>query len=157
MTRAKRIARGAAAGAAGGLAASWMMGLLTRFAPKELQEESQESTAKAADAVTRAAGSELPPSKRKPASQLVHYAFGTMMGAAYGAATEWRSELSAATGVPFGTAVWLGAHVTAVPALRWSKPVYRSTLKKEMAEFLAHWVYGAVTELVRRGLRRWAF
>jgi hypothetical protein len=40
--------------------------------------------------------------------------------------------VSRAFGLPFGAAVWLGAHIVAVPALG------------------LHLVYGSITELVRR-------
>jgi putative membrane protein len=56
--------------------------------------------------------------------------------------------------LPFGVAVWLGAHVIVVPALGLAPPPTRRPLGKEAVEFVLHLVYGAVTELGRRQLRR---
>jgi hypothetical protein len=43
--------------------------------------------------------------------------------------------------------------VITVPAFGLSKPVTRSTPRREAVEFGAHLVYGAVVEVVRRLLR----
>lgn len=51
-------------------------------------------------------------------------------------------------------AVWLGAHVIMVPALGLAPPPTRQPALKEALEFLLHLVYGAVTELGRRLVRR---
>jgi uncharacterized membrane protein YagU involved in acid resistance len=56
-------------------------------------------------------------------------------------------------GLPFGAAVWLGAHVMTVPALGLAEPPTRQPLAKEMPELGMHFLYGTVTELVRRLLR----
>ena len=40
-----------------------------------------------------------------------------MVGALYGAAAEIVPRVTTAFGLPFGVAVWLGAHVIVVPAL----------------------------------------
>jgi uncharacterized membrane protein YagU involved in acid resistance len=71
----------------------------------------------------------------------------------YGAAVEVLPVLGTGLGMPFGAAVWLGAHVITVPALGLSEPVTRSTPLREAVEFGAHLVYGAVVEVVRRLLR----
>ena len=55
--------------------------------------------------------------------------------------------------VPFGLAVWLGAHVITAPALGLSRPVTRSPVSMEAVELGAHVVYGAVTEFLRRLVR----
>ena len=71
----------------------------------------------------------------------------------YGAAVEVLPVLGTGLGMPFGAAVWLGAHVITVPVLGLSEPVTRSTPLREAVEFGAHLVYGAVVEIVRRLLR----
>ena len=45
----------------------------------------------------------------------------------YGAAVEVLPVLRTGLGMPFGAAVWLGAHVITVPALGLYEPVTRST------------------------------
>ena len=59
-----------------------------------------------------------------------------------------------ALGLPFGASVWLGAHVIMVPALGLAAPPTRQPPAKEALEFVLHLVYGAVTEVVRRLVRR---
>ena len=57
-------------------------------------------------------------------------------------------------GLPFGAAVWLGAHVTMVPAFGLAPPVSRQPRPKEALELMLHLIYGAVTETTRRLIRR---
>jgi putative membrane protein len=83
----------------------------------------------------------------------VHYGFGTSIATFYGAAVEILPVLRTGWGMPFGVAVWLGAHVITVPALGLSGPMTSSKPSREVVEFGAHVVYGAVVESVRRLLR----
>jgi len=85
---------------------------------------------------------------------LVHYGFGAVVGALYGAAAESVPMVRRGFGLPFGAAVWLGAHVIAVPPLGLAEPPVRQPMGKEAEELGLHFVYGSVTELVRRLLRR---
>jgi uncharacterized membrane protein YagU involved in acid resistance len=121
--------------------------------PRDGNEE--DSTVKAASAVSHIVLSrELRPDEKTMAGTAVHYAFGTLVGAGYGLAAEYRPAAQAGWGTLFGAAVWLGAHVITVPALGLAQPVTHSTPRKEAAEFGAHLVYGAVAESIRRFLRR---
>jgi uncharacterized membrane protein YagU involved in acid resistance len=86
----------------------------------------------------------LTPHQKKIAGPAVHYGFGVSIAMFYGAAVEVLPVLRAGLGMPFGAAVWLGAHVITVPALGLSEPVTRSTPLREGVEFGAHLVYGAV-------------
>jgi len=60
-------------------------------------------------------------------------------------------QTSAQRGVrlPFGTAVWLGAHVLALRTLGLAEPPTRQPVGKEAEEFGLRLVYGSTTELVR--------
>jgi uncharacterized membrane protein YagU involved in acid resistance len=84
----------------------------------------------------------------------VHYAFGASVGAFYGAVAEIVPRVTAGLGLPFGAAVWLGAHVLVVPALGLSEPPTRRPVRQEAEECGLHLVYGVTTELARRLLRR---
>jgi putative membrane protein len=77
-----------------------------------------------------------------------------VVGALYGAAAAIVPVVAVAVGVPFGAAVWLGAHVIAVPAIGLAEPPTHRPLGKEAEELGLHLVYGSVTGLVRRLLRR---
>ena len=61
-------------------------------------------------------------------------------------------RVTLALGLPFGVAVWRGAHVIMVPLLGVATPLTRQLPAKEAVEFLLHLVYGVITEAVRRTL-----
>lgn len=151
--------KGLLAGAVGGLAGSFAMGqfhsLLSSHSETPSPQGKEDSTVLAASAISRTIfDHKLTAREEKIAAPAVHYAFGTSMGAIYGTLGEWDHLVHAGWGVPLGAALWLGAHVTAVPALDLSDPITQSTPAQEAAEFGAHIVYGVVTESVRRLLRR---
>ena len=96
----------------------------------------------------------LPEDKKPLAGNIVHYAFGAGVGGLYGGLATVMPRLTLALGLPFGIAVWLGAHVIMVPALGLAAPPTRQPPLKEAVEFMLHLVYGAVTELARRLIRQ---
>lgn len=153
------IWKGLVAGVGGGLAASWVMGQTTGVLMKLMgnaasESHGEDSTEKTAKALSRHLfGRELTPTQAKAAGPLVHYTFGSSLAVVYGAAAEYAPMTTIGSGLPFGTAVWLGAHVIAVPAAGIAPPVTQSAPSAEIAEFVAHLVYGAVTELIRSRLR----
>ena len=147
---------GLAAGAAGGLAASYLMSLahewINRAAGGAPRAGVQSSTAQAVDeAAQRVAGRPLFTEKKYAGSAALHYAVGTAVGGLYGAAASTAPALGKAAGVPFGTAVWAGLHLGAAPALGLARP-YEAPLVVEAAELASHVVYGVATEMVRRGV-----
>jgi len=160
-----------AAGIAGGLIASFVMEKV-QAAIEELssdngsaaggggqqhrkQQEGEPATYKAADAVaTTIAGRHVPREWKPAAGAAVHYAFGAAVGAVYGAAAARRRKITALAGIPFGTAVWLVADEVGVPAVGLAKGPAEYPLSKHASALAAHVVYGATTELVRRGLVR---
>ena len=84
----------------------------------------------------------------------MHYAFGTVVGGVYGVVAEFAPVVTTGAGVPFGTAVWLGADEIAVPALGLSKPPTQYPLSKHLYAIASHFVYGLTTDVVRRSLRK---
>ena len=155
--------KGFLAGAIGGLAGSFAMSqfhsLVLRDVPtsSEAGEAGKEdSTVRAASAISRAVfHHELTAEQKKLAAPGMHYGFGASMGAIYGTLVESLPPEYLGWGIPFGVAVWLGAHVITVPALGLSQPVTRSASGAEAAEFGGHLVYGAVAEILRRLLRNY--
>ena len=93
--------------------------------------------------------------QKEIAGPVVHYAFGTTMGALYGVLADSRDATRLGWGLPFGAAIWLGAHVITVPALGLSEPITREAPAAEAVEFASHLAYGAVVEGVRRTLRKY--
>jgi len=141
---------GLAAGVAGGLAAAYVMG---RVAARGARGGGPDATALAADAVALAVtGRELTGAQKEIGGQVVHYAFGAAMGGAYGALSAALPQTAAGYGVPFGAAVYLGAHGLAVPRLGLADSPLDRPLAVEATELAAHVVYGVVADLVRRGV-----
>ena len=118
------------------------------------QDRHEDSTVKTAAAVSeRIFHHQLTPQQMEIAGPAVHYGFGASIATMYGAAVEILPVLRTGWGMPFGVAVWLGAHVITVPALGLSEPVTSSTPRREAVEFGAHVLYGTVVESIRRLLR----
>jgi len=159
-TTAADVWKGLAAGVVAGLVAAWVMGHFHQLAsrapgmppPAAGGEDSTERTAAAVS--ERLFHHTLSPAEKQTAGPLVHYAFGATVASVYGAAAEIAPMVTKGFGAPFGAAVWLGAHVITVPALGLSEPITRSSAPMEAVELGAHLVYGAVTEALRRLLRR---
>jgi uncharacterized membrane protein YagU involved in acid resistance len=149
--------RGAAAGLLGGLLAAGAMSLMHTVLADGDHEAGQskpdDATVKVAAAATNLVGYRLGEAEKAPAGSVVHYAFGAVIGAVYGAAAEIVPVVSRAFGLPFGAAVWLGAHVVTVPAFGLAESLVRQPVAKEAEEFGLHLVYGTITEFVRRLLR----
>ena len=146
---------GAAAGLAGGLVASFAMGFVHKYYAKatgsEVVRRGQDSTALAADMVSeRVFDHDLTGEQRKVAGPAVHFAVGGSLGALYGVVSSAVPVVSGGLGLPFGAAVWAGAHATAVPKLGLGDSPMDNPIADEAAEFGAHLVYGLVTDLVRR-------
>jgi putative membrane protein len=153
--------RGSLAGLLGGLLASGAMSVghrlmsdMTAKAQGPQTRAAEDATVKVASQALRLLGRSLDESDKSFAGTIVHYAFGALVGAVYGAVAEFVPRVTAAVGLPFGVAVWLGAHVITVPALGLAEPPTRQPLGKEGQEFGLHLVYGVTTEVVRRLLRR---
>jgi len=85
--------RGAVVGLVGGLLAAGAMSLahqaLTNSSPKDQRSSPahpEDPTVKVASAAMRLAGSRLADDQKERAGSIVHYAFGGVVGALYGAA-----------------------------------------------------------------------
>jgi uncharacterized membrane protein YagU involved in acid resistance len=149
--------RGIIAGLVGGVIAAGAMSLVHKGvgAQSAGQQQSEDATVKVADGVSRWLVNRPLPEEKKPlAGSIVHYAFGAGVGALYGGVAEIAPRVTVALGLPFGVSVWLGAHVIMVPALGLAPPPTRQAASKEALEFFLHLVYGAVTEVGRRLVRR---
>lgn len=163
------VAAGIVAGAIGGLAASWAMNQFQKAwssaeeqltAPKQQTrqqqhtEDSEDATQKTADRISEAVqGRKLTKGEKEKAGPAVHYAFGTIMGAVYGAAVEVNPTTNALAGIPFGAILFAGADEVALPALGLTKAPTEYPLSKHFYGLASHAVYGVTTELVRRMIR----
>jgi len=175
------IVRGVVAGVAGGLVASWIMNVFmeqagpklteavesvsgdkpepapaaANQAPAQDQEPKQDATMKAADAIvsTVTGGRHLSFEERQKGGPVVHYAFGALMGGLYGAVAEYAPSARTGFGTGFGSALFAGADLVAVPALHLSGSPSDAPVSALATPFAAHLVYGAITEGMRRLVR----
>lgn len=176
MYTQRRIARGVIAGMAGGLVASWAMNEFMSRAGKKLEKAVQtdeqneadrvqqretdnqpkeDATMKAADRVMEGVtgGQHLSWRQKEKSGPIVHYAFGMLMGGAYGGLAELAPGVAAGAGISFGTVLFAGADLLAVPALGLSQSSASQPASKLATPFAAHLVYGLTADIVRRLLR----
>ena len=174
------LGRGMVAGIAGGLVASWIMNVFMESAGPKIaqavesmngdnraqsrdqqdqsaqdQEPKEDATMKAADALvaTVTGGQHLSFEEKQKGGPVVHYAFGALMGGVYGALAEYSPAARTGFGTGFGTALFTGADLVALPALHLSGASADAPVSTLATPFAAHLVYGAITEGVRRLVR----
>ncbi|MCU1232490.1 MAG: hypothetical protein JWP63_457 [Candidatus Solibacter sp.] len=153
-TRAKSIL----AGAIGGLAASYVMNQFQSLWAKVAKEPPQESsgedaTVKTAEAISKCLlHHELTDAQKKWAGPAVHYAYGTIVGAVYGALAETVPAAKAGCGAAYGAAVWLAGDEIAVSALGLSQPPSQTPPVSHAKALASHLVYGVTTDLARQAI-----
>jgi putative membrane protein len=137
MSKKRHLVRGVLAGLVGGLVASWVMNEFMAGPGQKLQqavqnddenerqaiqsdEPKEDATMKAADAIVDVAtgGEHLSWENKQKSGPVVHYAFGTLMGGIYGGLAEFCPPVRAAFGTTFGSALFTGADLIAVPVLK---------------------------------------
>ena len=175
---AKHLVRGVLAGVAGGLVASWVMNEFMAGPGAKLQQAVQtdeekrqaeaqareqeasgepkiDATMKAADAIVNAVtgGRHLSLEEKQKDGPIVHYAFGALMGGVYGGLAEYCPIVRSGFGTAFGSVLFTGADLMAVPAFGLSGSSAGAPLSSLANPFAAHAVYGVTTELVRRVVR----
>jgi hypothetical protein len=121
--------KGLIAGAVAGLVATWAMTEFQTYLKKQVQEEKKGKKKRGIAATVKVAGPAVP------------YAFGTLMGAAYGVTAELAPGARSGVGVPFGAGLWL------------AKPPQSHPVSTHASALAAHVVYGFGVELVRRVVR----
>ena len=174
------IWKGAVAGLAGGLLASWTMNQFqaawSRLAGNDEKphgaqsmqpsegskgndthdiKEQDDATVETAKAISEGIfGHKLQESEKKQAGAAVHYAFGTATGALYGALAEVSPQVTTGAGLPFGAAFWLIADEISVPLLGLSKGPTAYPVSTHAYALASHFVYGLTTEFTRRAVRQ---
>jgi uncharacterized membrane protein YagU involved in acid resistance len=126
---------------------------------KQTQEEGEDATIKAASKLASLAGRDLTSEQKQKGGSLVHYGFGTAMGAVYGMVMEFaprrfRTAHFVLSGAGFGSTLFVGAHEIVVPALGLAKKPTEESVADHLREWALHLAYGISGELVRRWLRR---
>ncbi|HKF51028.1 MAG TPA: DUF1440 domain-containing protein [Candidatus Acidoferrales bacterium] len=160
--------KGIVAGLAGGLAGAYVMNQFQKGYSKasealnagrnghkkERAPNGPDATMVTADRLMRPfLGRRLTREEQQKAGPIVHYAFASVVGSAYGAAAEHAPAVKKAAGVPFGAALFLGADEIALPVLKLSRGPREYPISAHIYGLSSHIVYGLTIELVRRGVR----
>jgi hypothetical protein len=157
--------RGLLFGAIAGATAAWAMNQFQTLLSKATQtkqansaqneEAAEDATMRAADRIARGVYFRpLSRDEKNIAGPILHYAFGTAMGALYGLTTEYFPEARAGFGTIFGTLLFALADETAVPLAGFSGKPLEYPVSSHLRALASHIVYGASAEAVRSTLTR---
>lgn len=149
-TRKRSIARGALAGLIGGLAGSGAKMIAEKILPPRIEGQTPPPVVLAENV----AGRRLPESERQLALQGIHWIFGALAGAVYGALVEVEPSFAAWRGVAFGITLNRITHESLLPRMGLAAPPSRQPTQERISEWVTHAAYGVVTDTVRRRVRR---
>ena len=147
---AKSLAKGLLAGLIGGLVATAAKSFAEKIYPPRTHGEPEPFALLA----EKLAGHELAAAQKEIAAERLHWGFGAMTGAAYGALAEYYPQATAKDGAGFGMALTSLTHGTALPALGLAAEPEDQTIRERTSEMATYVVYGMVTETVRRVVRK---
>ncbi len=144
------LAKGLLAGLIGGLAATAAKTFAEKIFPPRTHGEPEPPDVLA----EKLAGHPLDDDSKKAASESIHWAFGALAGAAYGALAEYFPAATAKEGASFGLALATLTHETTLPALGLAAEPEDQTMREKTSEMGTHVVFGLVTEVVRKSVRK---
>lgn len=147
---AKSLAKGLIAGLIGGLAGTVAKTLAERMFPPRTHGEAEPPAVLA----EQVAGHTLDAETKAIAAEGIHWGFGALTGAAYGALAEYFPAATAKEGASFGMALEALTHESALPALGLSAAAEEQTTREHASEITSHVVYGVTTEFVRAFVRK---
>jgi putative membrane protein len=104
--------------------------------------------------VEKIGGSELSTTGQEAASEVVHWTFGALAGAAYGGLVEYYPAAASKEGASFGIALATLTHEGALPALGLAAAPEDQAEREHASEMTSHVVFGVVTEIVRGLVRK---
>lgn len=146
----KSLAKGLLAGLIGGIIATAAKTVAERVYPPRTHGE-PEPTDVAAD---KLGASSLSQNQRDIAAEAIHWGFGAVVGAAYGALAEFYPAAAGKDGAKFGMTLMALTHEGALPAMGLSAEPANQTTREKSSEVTTHVIFGLVTETVRRYVRK---
>jgi putative membrane protein len=155
MGKAKRaqqrsILKGALAGLVGGIAGSGAKVVAEKIYPPRAAGQTPPPVLLA----ERAAGHPLSEDQKRLALNGIHWTFGAIAGAVYGAAVEVEPKAGAWRGAAFGLGLNKLTHESMLPKMGLVEATVRQRTQERQSEWVTHVVYGVATEAVRRLVRR---
>ena len=82
--------------------------------------------------------------------EIVHYAFGAVVGGIYGGLAEYQPWVLSGYGLLFGVGVFVAADETSMPALGLTNKPWDETIAAQVEHLAAHLVFGVASEAARR-------
>jgi putative membrane protein len=149
-TRERSILKGAFAGLIGGLAGAGAKALAEQLFPPRTQGQTPPPVVLA----EQVAGRPLPPAEKQAAMHTIHWGFGAVAGAVYGAMVEVEPSLGAWRGAAFGVTLNKITHESVLPRMGLAAPKEKQPTQERVSEWVSHAVYGIFTDAVRRIVRR---
>jgi putative membrane protein len=146
----QRLLKGLLAGLIAGLVATAAKTLVERFYPPRTHGEPEPPELLA----ERIAGHSLDDGTKEIASEAIHWGFGALTGAAYGALAEFYPAATSKEGASFGMALMTLTHEKALPAMGLAAEPEDQTFREQSSEAASHVLYGVVTEKVRGMVRK---
>ena len=155
----RSLGKGIMAGVVGGLVGSvalraWMTAMSHVHEGTLVPDQNGPAHKVAALAARRLGVEDLAGRQRLIAGEVVHYAFGAVTGGVYGALGEGQPWTTAGAGTLFGTGVFLAADESSMPLLDLVPPPWTETPAAQLEHWTAHLVFGVVSEVVRRRMRK---
>jgi putative membrane protein len=147
--RKRSMVKGALAGLAGGIVGAGAKLLVQKIYAPRVEAQTSEAVVLA----ERIAGHPLGEGERLVATQGLHWAFGAIAGAVYGAAVELEPRAGAWRGAAFGLALNKVTHEV-LPKMGLAETTVRQRTQQRQSEWVSHAAYGVVTDAVRRLVRR---
>ena len=149
-TRERSILKGTVAGFVGGLAGAGAKALGEQLFPPRTQGRPAPHVVLA----ERVAGHPLPPADKQAAVQTIHWGFGALAGAVYGAMVEVEPSFAAWHGAAFGLTLNKITHESVLPRVGLAAPKEEQPAQERISEWVTHAIYGIFTDSVRRIVRR---
>src|ERR1700761_7653866 len=151
MTDHKRsVVKGALAGLIGGLAGAGAKTVAEQIYPPHRAGQTPSPIVLA----ERIAGHPLDATEQRLARESIHWAFGALAGAIYGAMVEYEPSFGAWKGAAFGITLNKMTHESLLPKMELSAPTEAQPARERISEWVSHAVYGVVTDSVRRAVRK---
>ncbi|HEY1809548.1 MAG TPA: DUF1440 domain-containing protein [Acidobacteriaceae bacterium] len=146
----RSITKGALAGLIGGLAGAGAKMVAEQLFPPRIQGQTPPPVVLA----EQVAGRPLTGGDRQLAMQGIHWIFGALAGAVYGALVEVEPSLGAWRGAAFGITLNRITHESILPKMGLSAPPGQQPARERISEWVTHAAYGVATDSVRRAVRR---
>ncbi|HEX4065933.1 MAG TPA: DUF1440 domain-containing protein [Acidobacteriaceae bacterium] len=146
----RSISKGFLAGLIGGLVGSGVKMAAEQVFPPRVEGQ----TAPPVVLAEQVAGHNLPDEQRQLAMQGIHWIFGALAGAVYGALVEVEPSLGAWRGAAFGITLNRLTHESILPRMGLAASPQNQPTQERISEWVTHAAYGVATDTVRRAVRK---